>query len=652
MKFLCVVTTAVLLYLIPGFPCPGIFHEKAGALPMDEGGETVTMSPDDISDPEGGGEPKSSEEIFPVDVNTAGYPLLAEIPGFTHELVLSLMWVRKQKNGFCDLKELRDVPGMTLDIIEGCRDYIVLSSPGGRRKRQPVEIHGTVRTSRNYPLCEELWNGRYYPSHGRSFQRWRISRGGNLSGGLLVERDEGERSRWDHTTCYVRYARPGLVEALLLGDYYVAFGSGLTVSRERSPADLKARSPGTMMKGSLSLSESNPFRGILASFERWGVACTLLASHSRMDAVCKEDSMLTFPESGKHRTQAEINRRSQGKLILGGGRISCRRAGWSVGCILLKAAAVPCGDLPECCGNSALQGGLELSLGTAPLSLQVEMSKIRRQGYGMASDIRWSGTAHSLALRLYHYSRNFAPLGNVLSPDSEEGPGSFVQLAWKQEFHGIGSGGVATSLFKREVGSGDEVEVSVKSRLESDFKSCLWKGCRVNVRGVATRMKVEDRLKAPPEVGDFECRIGDEALNAYLTFAVERSPVKNARLRMRCIHQWDVQPGLGNIASGRAVQITASFPWSDLFSSSGDVTFFDVSSGAAPIHSFDYGLGGTSGSGVLTGRGLRFAVSLAFSPFGACECIGKARMVTKTRDDGPQPARSSTFNLGVNFHYG
>ncbi|MDP2207222.1 MAG: hypothetical protein Q8K98_00420 [Bacteroidota bacterium] len=169
-------------------------------------------------------------------------------------------------------------------------------------------IRQKLQTSHGYN------EGKYLGSPVVSYQRIKLSQGKNISGGLLVEKDAGERKFNDYTNYFIRIQNLGFIKSVVIGDYVIEAGQGLVMWRGydfTKGANIKA---GSLRKGRdlmphLSADEVGFLRGF-ATLLNWR-RFTGLIFYSNKNLSASVDSLgnVTSFYSGYYRTNSEIAKR-------------------------------------------------------------------------------------------------------------------------------------------------------------------------------------------------------------------------------------------------------------------------------------------------------------------------------------------------------
>jgi hypothetical protein len=579
---------------------------------------------------------------LPLNVNEAGYDLLIELPGFTDELVRSLLWMREKRGGFGAVEELREIPGMSPEIIARAEPFLFVPSGAVEEKQGSLSCQGLIRHYWKYPLSDELLRNRLSRYHGRMYQKWNISWKSRITGGLVFERDEGEKLRWDHRAFFIRYLGDGFLQTFILGHFHATFACGLTVSHHRSPGEVPWSYSKSRTRGTVSLNENLPFRGLLGVLKAGGVETTLLLSHAPVDASVQADSTLNFRDTGTHRTHTELQKRHAAAVRIAGGRVCFSNDIVCIGSSCIRCFSHYRKRSPVCMPGKATHYGTDISVTLNRLRLSGEFSKIMEGGTAFAAMVKWSVDRVTASLGVYRYTRNFAPLGNLRS-NSSEGPGTCMEAGIRSNRSQWWSGGISSTYHLKTDGVTGRRGHEGGDHICAYLRLTGWRGWQIGAR-ISARMKWVEEEKIIDLKGDeSRCAAPEGSYTTRFSLEVRHWAEERNSIRVRYIRRWETDHFLKNRAVCDAIQCTLSLPMDEWWSMAADATFFHSSPQSPLLYIGDYGLSGTSQSGVLNGSGIRYALSLTMIPVPQVDCT--AKISTRQQHD------THWHDPGMNAHF-
>jgi competence ComEA-like helix-hairpin-helix protein len=276
----------------------------------------------------------------PLNINRAGVDDLLQIPALNFRTAQNIVRYRTNETPFREVNDLINVPGLGQATLDRIRPYITVGA--GRELGRDLYLNpsywtsnGRFETFSRYQQVLEEQEGYVRPDSSGGFvgspvkyyQRFRYT-SNHLSLNLTQDKDPGEPlsgpTDFDFNSWHIALQNNGRLQALIIGDYSVAFGQGLLLW-----------SGGAFGKGSevirtvsknergvrpfTSAQEATGFRGIAATYgNRFQITC--FYSNRQRTASEIDDTYVNFPtQSGFHRTLAERERRNNlGQETIGG----------------------------------------------------------------------------------------------------------------------------------------------------------------------------------------------------------------------------------------------------------------------------------------------------------------------------------------------
>ncbi|WP_457289266.1 helix-hairpin-helix domain-containing protein [Pedobacter sp. UYP24] len=270
----------------------------------------------------------------PLDLNKATEKQLKELYFLSPLQINSLLNHIRINGKLIDLLELQGINGLDLIAIERLRKFTKVGLANPLKK---VDRHSLLNTGENDFLLRygqilhtqkgfrDLPGSRYLGSKDKLLLRYRYNFKKTVTAGLLMEKDAGEYmvskpNLADHLTANIALNDVGRVKRLVLGDYSLQFGQGLTLwsgfSFGKGPdvTGVAARDLG--LRPYSSANESSFFRGIAGTFDLGHhLLLTTFISSRKRDASLKMQSdssytLQTLNITGLHRSKTEINNKN------------------------------------------------------------------------------------------------------------------------------------------------------------------------------------------------------------------------------------------------------------------------------------------------------------------------------------------------------
>jgi hypothetical protein len=224
-----------------------------------------------------------------------------------------------------------------------------------------------------------LWvkpNSRYLGSPEKYYARYNFNYRNQFRAGVTMEKDAGEvffkdnvndsiqqllgdklKSGFDFYSVHAYAADLGIVRAVALGDYHLAFGQGLTMwsglSFGKSTEASSVMRYGAGLKPNTSVNENFFLRGAAATFGYKGIELTgfyslknIDANIDQFDSISGDIAVVTsLQESGLHRTVNELLDKNAIQQQLIGGRLSYKGRFFDLGATVhqtsLEADLIP-----------------------------------------------------------------------------------------------------------------------------------------------------------------------------------------------------------------------------------------------------------------------------------------------------------------------
>jgi hypothetical protein len=282
----------------------------------------------------------------PLDLNTASQEELETIPFINSFISKKIIEYRKLKIQFKTKRELLLVEGITDEIYELIKIYVIVKQSAYEVVRE-IDKEMYSELNNNYGIIKNtniryrtrfqqdlqtksgFLDGSYPGTKAKIFNQLSfVNSKFNIDGNVTLEKDAGETSLTDFYSAFLELKNTGIVKEIVVGDYSLTFGQGLGMwgstgySKGSLAVDaVKKRNIG--IKGYSSVNESQFFRGAASTFNIKKFDFTFFYSNNYFDASIDTtlDEVSSFYFDGYHRTISEQNRKNSGRERLFGGRI-------------------------------------------------------------------------------------------------------------------------------------------------------------------------------------------------------------------------------------------------------------------------------------------------------------------------------------------
>jgi len=276
----------------------------------------------------------------PVNINRAGLDELSGVPGISLKTARSIIRFRNNIKPFESTYELMEAEGIGMVTFENILPFVTVGESAELRRDLYLNPGYWTHDSRFETLAgyQRVLNSRDGYSRPDSLGGYlggpvkynhRIRyRSDHLSVNLTQDKDPGEvlagPSGFDYTSWHLAIEDVGLIENIIIGDFRVSYGQGLTIWNggafgKSSSVIGSAIKSDTGIRPYTSYQETNGFRGVAATV---GSKLQLSGFYSkrRRSASEADNGRLRFPaSSGLHRTANEMSRRlNMGQHTFGG----------------------------------------------------------------------------------------------------------------------------------------------------------------------------------------------------------------------------------------------------------------------------------------------------------------------------------------------
>lgn len=279
----------------------------------------------------------------PLNLNSVNKEQLQELYFISPVQINSILNHRVTSGMFVDVLELQSLPGFDLQTVRWLMNFVVVMPPGqlssasvkkllSRAEHDLMLRMGQVLEKQvGFSISKANEIKKYAGSSAKLFGRYRYNYSNALFASINFEKDAGEslfsglgNNGFDFYSGNISYKGKGIVRKLLIGDYLLQFGEGLTMwagSGLGKGANLNTISKQDIgLRPYSSVNEALFLRGISATFVHKKMAFTPFYSGRKIDANLSDSNLeiSSMSVSGLHRTETEIrNKNSAWQRVYG-----------------------------------------------------------------------------------------------------------------------------------------------------------------------------------------------------------------------------------------------------------------------------------------------------------------------------------------------
>ncbi|MCX2483925.1 ComEA family DNA-binding protein [Pedobacter sp. MR2016-24] len=295
----------------------------------------------------------------PLDLNNASAEQLKEINLLSMLQINNLMNHIKVNGKLLDLLELQSIPGFDGVAVEKIMPFFTVNTTSGpeqlnlkniREKGNSILIWRYAQLLEKQKGYTDLPGSRYMGGPEKLLMKYRYTFSNTASAALLMKKDAGEslfggagKSGFDFISGHIALHEIGAIKTLLVGDYSLQFGQGLTLwtglSFGRGADVAGAAKKDTGLKPYTSSSEYAFFRGVASKIKIFKIIdLTTFISLRKLDGTLTADdkghqTVSTINVGGLHRTPAEIRNKGSVSQYFYGSVLQLDRSNFSAGLI-------------------------------------------------------------------------------------------------------------------------------------------------------------------------------------------------------------------------------------------------------------------------------------------------------------------------------
>lgn len=277
----------------------------------------------------------------PLNVNKLTKEQLQELVFISPVQINALLSHHIENGDFTDLLELQSVPGFDLETVGWLINFVTIEAPG---TLSGVSINNLVKKS-NHDLMLRFGQiiekqagftsadsvAPVYSGSGlRVFTRYRYNYANAVTASLNMEKDAGESfltnsgKGFDFYSGNLAFKGNRLLKKLVLGDYSLQFGQGLTMwsglGFGKGAGLITIAKQDAGLRPYSSVNESSFLRGISGTWQKNKISVTPFFSYKKLDATLSDsgDEINSLSISGLHRTNTELkNKNSLSQMLYG-----------------------------------------------------------------------------------------------------------------------------------------------------------------------------------------------------------------------------------------------------------------------------------------------------------------------------------------------
>lgn len=298
----------------------------------------------------------------PLNLNTATSDELGSIPFLNKLITKNILDYRKKIISFKSKRELLKVEGVTADMYEKMKIYlvvpksaqdIILDDAGNKIHVSDalnyLKFSTRIRSRfiQDLQVKEGFLNGKYEGTKPKIYNQI-SSKFSNkdylFEANITVEKDAGEKYINDFVSGFLELKNFKFIKNAVAGDYTLNFAQGISMSSGLSfskgiEAIAVLKKAGRGIYGYRSSNEVQFFRGGAAELSSYGLDLKLYYSDNYHDASVDTASgeVLSFYYDGYHRTSTELSRKYSSKEKLFGGRMTFEKGNLKLGATYWKS---------------------------------------------------------------------------------------------------------------------------------------------------------------------------------------------------------------------------------------------------------------------------------------------------------------------------
>ena len=376
--------------------------------------------------------------LHPININKTTPDELKTLVFLSPQQIANLFRHIRENGDFIDVLEIQSIEGFNIKTIELLLPLITVG--GTNNTSNKITLSGLLREGSQdllmrYGRIMEKQRGftdlpgSHYTGSPEKFQmRYHYQYRNSVYASITLEKDAGEKfvsNTMDFTSASFALIRNGFLKKLVIGDYSLQFGQGITLwsgfSFGKGPdvASITKRDLG--LRPYTSTNEYSFFRGTAATFQlKKNLEFTPFVSFRKLDANQNYDpygnlTQSTINQTGLHRTPTEISNKGTLNQFVYGLNLHYQKNDFTIGGIAYRShfssafvtLAAPY-DLFSFAGDALLNTGLYYNYGLKNFYVFGEIGKDLNGGFALLNGalISLSSTA-SIAFAHRNYAANY-----------------------------------------------------------------------------------------------------------------------------------------------------------------------------------------------------------------------------------------------------
>lgn len=357
-------------------------------------------------------------------------------------LQINNLFIHIKENGpLIDLLELQSINAFDVETIQRLRPFVRVDDSGIIDKITLTNLYRfgdhdlLIRLARGLEKpkgFKDLPNRKYLGGQERLLWRYKYNYTNRISASLILEKDAGEKLIGqskpipiDYQSAHLAIYHTGRFKKIVLGDYTLQFGQGLTLwsgfSFGKAPDGASIAKKDIGLRPSTSSNEFSFFRGVATTLSLSNTLnFTPFISLRKLDASLSlneqgEQVLNNFNETGFHRTTTEIEHRQNITQQVYGGVLQYQKSNLNIGAIVYHNRfnhQFSKGEAQyrsyDFTGNKLSNWGVHYSYGFKNVYLFGEGSKAVNAGWAFLNGALISLSAKvSVGLLYRNYSKNY-----------------------------------------------------------------------------------------------------------------------------------------------------------------------------------------------------------------------------------------------------